>query len=385
MERNIRSSEKAGSSGKPGSRLPAYFIFVLIGGVCGAAGGHLIAEKTAKNENPAQVAATLLWLVLCVAAASFIQIIIHEAGHFLFGKLSGYKLVSFRIGRFVFVEDEGRIKLKRFKIAGTGGQCLMMPPGSSGNGFPYALYNLGGSIANMLTGIILLSIYLAFPDMVYISSFTAILATIGITFALMNGIPVRFGGMANDGFHAYSLGKDAQSRRAFWLQLYINGLLASGIRLRDMPEEWFELDENADLGNPLVCCIGVYRCSYLYDRKQFGEARELCEFLLDKATGMLRIHRKEILCELMFLEAVGECRKEEIERIYNQELKKYVASTSSYASRRRLLYAYELLVHNDADEARRQLSRFELAARRHPYTAEIESERELIEFVNSRA
>lgn len=57
----------------------------------------------------------------------FIQIIIHEAGHLVFGLLSGYEFVSFRIGSITLAKYDNKYCFKRFHIAGTGGQCLMMP------------------------------------------------------------------------------------------------------------------------------------------------------------------------------------------------------------------------------------------------------------------
>ena len=58
----------------------------------------------------------------------YLQIIIHECGHMVFGLMSGYKFRSIRFGSFMIVSIEGKLRFKRYSLAGTGGQCLMSPP-----------------------------------------------------------------------------------------------------------------------------------------------------------------------------------------------------------------------------------------------------------------
>ena len=89
-------------------------------------------------------------LILTLYAALFVQIIIHEAGHLVFGLLSGYKFSSFRVMSFMWVKEGGRIKFRRLTIAGTGGQCLMSPPELSDGKIPVVLYNFGGSLMNII-------------------------------------------------------------------------------------------------------------------------------------------------------------------------------------------------------------------------------------------
>ena len=58
----------------------------------------------------------------------FLHIIIHEAGHLVFGLISGYRFLSFRIFSIIFVKVDGHIVRKRYSLRGTAGQCLMYPP-----------------------------------------------------------------------------------------------------------------------------------------------------------------------------------------------------------------------------------------------------------------
>ena len=95
-------------------------------------------------------------ILLILFMSVLLQIILHEAGYCSFGWISGYRFLSFRIGSFMWLKKDGGIRFARLKIAGTGGQCLMGPPDLTEGKFPYILYNLGGSIINLLSAPIFL-------------------------------------------------------------------------------------------------------------------------------------------------------------------------------------------------------------------------------------
>lgn len=366
------------------STILSLLILIGAGFICGYRGFHLIDMVFENSNRISSILFTVAWLILWLYLSMYIQIIIHEGGHFLFGKISGYKLVSFRIGQIMFINDKGRLRYKKFTVVGTGGQCLMMPPEGDAYDFPFILYNLGGSIANILVSVIFFILYRITPDPM-LSLMFIIIAILGFLFALMNGIPMYLGGIANDGCNAVSLGKDRYARHAFWLQLSINALITEGTRMGDMPPEWFSLPPGADLNNPLICSIGVFRCSYLHDRKDFAEAKTACEFFLEKAPGILKVHQNELLCELLFYEIIGEGRRETIDSLYTKDLQKYIKATKSYVSRSRLLYGFELLINHNKKAAMKHLRVFEKALKTYPFAGEIASEWELIDIINEKA
>ena len=41
----------------------------------------------------------------------FVPIIIHESGHLIFGKLTGYKYVSYRIGPYMLIKNNGKLNI----------------------------------------------------------------------------------------------------------------------------------------------------------------------------------------------------------------------------------------------------------------------------------
>ena len=70
----------------------------------------------------------LLVLLLLLVLAYVLQVVVHEGGHLVCGLLTGYRALSFRIGRVLLVKLDGRWRLRAYHIPGTGGQCLMAPP-----------------------------------------------------------------------------------------------------------------------------------------------------------------------------------------------------------------------------------------------------------------
>ena len=363
----------------------AMAIFIVVAGIIGFFSANVVSDY----ENEYGLAGLLIsigFLMLVFVAVAFIHIIVHEAGHLVFGLLSGYKFVSFRIGTVMLIRDNDKLKVKRFNIVGTGGQCLMMPDSKwNAYNYPYVLYNLGGSLANLVFALLSLGLYLTFPGVRNLSEVLFISFIVGLIIALINAIPMKVGGISNDGHNALNLKKDKEARRALYMQLYINGLQTKGVRLKDMPEEYFELPDNADLNNPLIVSIGVFKCNRLHDKKDFNKAKEYSKYLIDNAPGLLGIHKNELLCEMLFYEIIGLCRKDEIEKIYTKELQEYIKNTSVYVSRSRLMYAFEIFVNNDEISAIKELKQFNKIANNFPFTGDVESEREIIEFIDNLA
>ena len=124
--------------------------FMLIGAVCGVLMMMYIEQGDGAGKPLHEKILSLIGLFLVMYVAIFMQLMIHEAGHLVFGLLSGYKFSSFRIFSFMWIKEGEKIKLRRLSIAGTGGQCLMSPPDMVDGRIPLVLYNLGGSLMNMI-------------------------------------------------------------------------------------------------------------------------------------------------------------------------------------------------------------------------------------------
>ena len=186
-------------------------------------------EKWQRIEALELVGVMLLSLITFVLCC-ILQIILHEGGHLIGGLLSGYRFVSFRILNWTIIKEEGKLRIKHFNIAGTGGQCLLTPPEKPIHNIPVAIYNLGGVMINFLTATLSLILLITIEDLPYpIELFLIFNCIIGFFLGILNGIPFSFGAISNDANNMRLLLKDEQSKQTMVHLLHINAFVQNGI------------------------------------------------------------------------------------------------------------------------------------------------------------
>ena len=354
------------------------FMFVL-GGVLGYVLIHCIdtyiAEKTLYEV-------TLLYLLFIIVmyGAYFLHMIIHEAGHLIFGLLTGYKFRSFRILSFMLLKDKEKLKLRRLSIVGTGGQCIMMPPDIKNGKMPFLLYNLGGSFLNVITSVLPLVIYFVYND----SPFLLIFAVIGFVAALTNGVPMQTGTINNDGYNALAISKSNEALEAFWVQLKFAEQNSNGLRIKDMPAEWFEVPTDESMKNSIVATRGVYACNRLMDEEKFSQADALMKHILEIDSGIIGVHRNLLICDRIYVELIFENREDVIKNMLTKEQKKFMKAMKSFPSVIRTEYALALFFEKNKAKAERIKKEFEKVAKTYPYAHEIDSERDLMKIAEGK-
>ena len=112
--------------------------YMLLGAACGIF--DLMYMDTAGQSEKGLFSdiISLALMLIGTYAAMLIQLIIHEAGHLIFGLMTGYRFSSFRIANLMWVKLDGRIQCRKLHIAGTCGQCLMIPPDLKDGKMPVA-------------------------------------------------------------------------------------------------------------------------------------------------------------------------------------------------------------------------------------------------------
>ena len=339
-----------------------------------------LPEGISSGEKIFRLCTTLVFLYVAV----MIHIVLHEAGHLVFGLMSGYHFSSFRIGSHMLMKEDGKLVHRKLKIAGTGGQCLMSPPEMVDGKFPVVLYNLGGSIANLVVTAMAIPAFGAIDKGSIFALFFFLFIAMGAITGLSNGIPLRTNTVDNDGYNAISLGKSKEAMRAFWIQMKVNEQLTKGLRVKDMPDEWFEVPSDEAMKNSMVATIGVYAANRLMDQHRFDEAETLLNHLLDIESGIVALHRNLIICDLVCLELIGQNRSDRLETLYSKELKKFIKTMKTFPSVIRTEYAYSLFKEHDPESAAKSMAAFERIAATYPYPNDINSERELIRIVDDK-
>ncbi len=368
-----------------GRTLLGFALFVVLGFGAGVGLGWLMSRWHVSFGEITGKWYMLLAVLGGAAAAVYAQVVIHEGGHWLFGLLSGYGFVSFRVGSWMWIKEGERIRFRRQPLAGTLGQCLMSPPDVAYEHLPYVWYNLGGAVANLLASLVLLAVVILCPLPFAAALILLVGAVVGLAFALLNGIPLRLAAVDNDGRNVLSMWDNLDARRAFVLQLRMAERLSRGERLKDMPTEWFVCPPDAAMHNGLVAALAVFAANRLMDEHAFKQADQLMAHLLSIPSAMAGVHRGLLTGDRIFLTLVSLARPQCAEQLLTKEQRQFMQSMKRFISVLRTQYALALLHEKDGQKAQRLLKQFEKAANRHPYAGEAEAERALVSMATDAA
>lgn len=284
--------------------------------------------------------------------AIFAQILLHESGHLIMGLLAKFKFVSFRVANLTLLKENGKYKIKKFFIAGTGGQCLLSPPSETPSQSAVSWYLAGGSLINIVTAIICFILWLKVDMPFFFNLLTMYMWVIGLLFAFLNGLPLRIGGITNDGYNIMLMRKDASCKQELMSQLYINAANQQGIRPRDMPDEWFVYQNITDYKNIFLVTSQLTYASRLIDKKEYEAAYTILNEMHNHANEIIKLLNHEIDCELLFLELHYRKDNTRANNLYTDELKKYVEQAAkTMSSKQRILCSMAYYVDNNHDTA----------------------------------
>lgn len=345
----------------------------------GAAGYGLAAFADLSGAETGEFLFMMAGLIISIYIGSFLQTVIHEGGHLIFGLLSGYRFCSFRVGSFMWIQKGGKIVFRRFSLAGTGGQCLMGPPDLTDGKVPYILYNLGGVLMNLISAAIFFGIALLLRENFAVLVFFAAAAAMGLLLALMNGIPLKLAMVNNDGQNIIDIGKSSREMYSFWLQMKIAELQAEGERLKDMPQEWFEVPNDEEMKGSMTSVRAVSASNRLMEEHRFQENARLIDHILSVDSAIPGIYRVLLICDRVYCELTGEKSPEILAKWTEKDQQKVMKQMRNYPSVIRTQYAYALLVENDREKAGKLKKLFEKNLRSYPYEADGQIEKELVE------
>lgn len=234
-------------------RIINFLVYIILGAIVGFFVGNYAGRVISQQESP-NVPLIILALVLGVV----IQIIVHEAGHLIFGLLTGYKFVSFRVFDFKLEKDDNnKFKLRLQHMRGTLGQCLMKPPKYEEGKFPYKLYLVGGVLGNLIFSV---AIWFIYPTI-----YTLMIAIVGLVLGVSNAIPSGF----NDGMTYKLSTQDETNKYVLYLTLVVNYYASIGKSyIEEHPEE-LEKIKNLKIEKPNYNTDALKLIEYDYYQEQF--------------------------------------------------------------------------------------------------------------------
>ena len=358
------------------SILVGYLIGIILkGGSAGESTGIL------SQIGWAETAALLIGTFLSVALAVVLQIIIHEGGHLVAGLMTGYGFVSFRIFNVTLVRKDGSYRWKSYAVGGTGGQCLMSPPEKPLEEIDTRWYNAGGVLANVIVSTIALLVFLFTNLPVYLNGFLLMFFIGGYAFGLSNGIPLKMGGVCNDGYNMLFLEKNPKDKKILCDMLRMNELLQNGTQLKDMPDELFPVEGDCDWGDALQANMQIVLAGRLMNQHSFEKARLLLLEALENKKKMVGLFVMEAMTEMVFLCLING-QKEEARKYYTKKVQKYVRQFAHTQSGKQcVLFADALLLEDDRKKALSILDSVRARKDRYLAQGEVTMDIELMEWM----
>lgn len=327
--------------------------------------------------------ANYLLQILLLFLSFYLQVIIHEGGHLIAGLVTGYRFSSFRIGSLMLLKNHEGYSLKRFSLTGTGGQCLLIPPDKGPNGtYPYKLYHLGGILINLITAALFFALFCLCRAENAARTFLLYLACSGALCAVTNGIPVRMGGIATDGYNVIHIGKEPFALDAMWLQLKINEAQTEGIRLKDLPEEWFRIPENAAKSNEIIAAIEIFSENRAMDALDFLKAKEIITTLESGEYSIIGLYQNLLLFDKITIDLIENRMNADISELNSRQIKAFRKAMAKYPAVIRTEYAIRLLKDKNLAAAEKYRDYFNTVALKYPMRSDIESETEIMDYLN---
>lgn len=338
-------------------------------------------------NNNTEGASTLIAGLLAYLLFYYIHIVLHEGGHLIAGLLSGYKFYGFRVKSFALIKMQNKkYKLKRMQLKGTSGQCLMYYPDYQIGKTPYKFLNLNGGLVNIIIGTITLIIGLTIKDNSLKSCLFQSFGILGLLFGTTNIIPCKIRGIKNDGYNTLELSKNPDTLECHFIALNTFALLTIADTCADFPKDIvtkiLKKDfSKSDLSNDFV--IGAYLCQadLYYDTGDFEKAYEMQKSIMNNNL-IIKVMRIEAQCECLFF-ALIKGEKENIDKLYTDELKNYIKATLPSPARQRLMYAYYKFYEHNEEEARKCKENLNKLIKTFPYEAVAKYEYEIVSKLES--
>jgi len=213
----------------------------------------------------------MLWAVLFFVLSMFLLTNLHELGHFLFGKMAGYKLLQYKVGPCCWKYENGSYRFEMEKVKGYMGLCMMIPPAEGVSRKANLLYYAGGILVNIVTGAVCLLIaFLAQAISPLLFLALSIFGLLSIGMGLLNLRPSMSQNNPTDGMILWNVVQGNNFAEGFEAINRMQAELSMGIRPRDMD---IHIVENA---GALDSYIRVYQHIYLlYKALDKGEKEKV--------------------------------------------------------------------------------------------------------------
>ncbi|HET9366138.1 MAG TPA: M50 family metallopeptidase [Candidatus Angelobacter sp.] len=175
--------------------------------------------------------ATYLLFILCMLAAGFLAITVHESGHAVVGELAGFHVNSLRVGRLQ-LDRPFRISLYRGRGTGAGGWVSLFPVKHDKLVLRATLMLLAGPFASLASAGLLIA--LPYSKGMFSAWFICISLLIGV----MNLVPFRHRAVISDGGRVRMLLQNRASGERWLAMLKLLDEIRQGVPQENLSSEF---------------------------------------------------------------------------------------------------------------------------------------------------
>lgn len=365
-----------------------FFLWVLYFALTGYFAVRCVrAMRTAGKGMPVWGAVAIFLLLWSVAFYG--QVILHEAGHLLFGWMAGYRFLSFRVGKLCLTLTDAGLRWSWHSVAGIDGQCLMAPQEKPRPPRAQKLYNYGGALMNIFLASIAFVGWRSNIGGVFFSTLCMLNFFLGLFLALLNGIPMQTEWMQNDGYHA-RLVDNPNSSYAFWLILEVATRQNRGQGLGDMEASLFRLGAE-EAGDSLCAEAVAMRAQRALLLGNSDEAASLYDGLLTEAHErvMTLPQRDQYRADRYMIALLGNApsaqeSEEAIRKRYAASLESRAMKLANLLRKTRTAFVLSLAKKESSAKVRNHLLQFEQCAATWSNAGEAADEKQFVALLKEK-
>jgi hypothetical protein len=231
------------------SSLVATAILMIVGGVIGYAasrfGSALLPMSALGKQSPLDLVVIFLMLPI----AFFMAIVVHELGHLVGALANGFRFRVLTLGPWSILSTNSGFKhrLSWSVMSMLGGQQISAPPLTGATDRQYIIYLLGGGVANIVTGSVVLALVYTLTMPLWLTFFGLFFALLSLLLGPINLFPMMMTtGVSTDGYHIRSLRRGGAAARQFRAMFQFLSDVYGGVRPRDWKPDMVETLAHTD-------------------------------------------------------------------------------------------------------------------------------------------
>ncbi len=344
----------------------------------------IVREYGASHEYYVDIWSLYLNIAMVFLAVMISIYVMHILGYLIAGLLSGYKLISIELYRFVIRKTDGKFHLV-YKKGKKGVYVRMSPPDYNDGQFSFVLYRVGAvigfSVIAFISGIVV--IYFLLIDLNFAAFYTACVCLLFVCNLILYLMPVSKG-LPSVFTEIRQLKKDKYVRKSMWILKKAYTDLHQGISLAEQPEErFYDIDEKY-LSDRIVSEILWLKMYRYLETGDFANADKTADMLLSEKCGQCTDVKRFVALEKIFISLVLETSAESTETLLTPDIERFIKKRKDNINVKRVNYALALLYCNDPEMASVTKTELEKAISNLDSKADIMTEKDLMKVVECR-